>query len=278
MSSPADKNKSTKPRTRQSYVAPLIPPPPNRFLSCPSFTSPTFSSNRPQERPPLTCSPNPFQPFSPSPTPITKQSYASPSTPSTPPLKKPFNIVASSFPPLASPSNQPKYKSSTFQEAQTPKEDHSIKLPKDSQNYILWIELEYQHIPNTLSLVRQLIPPRWEHPKTETLKTQTFYEFILVDTDSILVIHMPCSQDSNRVGYSKVVIKQILTPSQWKAQPWITRNFSELFEPQFYNYYDYMGAWDRFLLLQNNIYRHTWFFRFDMYRKKDMMIPRWFID
>jgi len=39
-----------------------------------------------------------------------------------------------------------------------------------------------------------------------------------------------------------------------------------------------MEALDRFLLLQNNIYRHTWFFRFDMYRKKDMMIPRWFID
>ena len=39
-----------------------------------------------------------------------------------------------------------------------------------------------------------------------------------------------------------------------------------------------MEAWDRFLLFQNNIYRHIWFFRFDMYRKKDMMIPRWFID
>ena len=44
----------------------------------------------------------------------------------------PFNIVASSFPPLASPSNQPKYRSSTSQEAQVPKEDHGIELPKDS--------------------------------------------------------------------------------------------------------------------------------------------------
>ena len=39
-----------------------------------------------------------------------------------------------------------------------------------------------------------------------------------------------------------------------------------------------MEAWDRFLLFQNNINRHTWFFWFDMYRKKDMMIPRWFND
>ena len=39
-----------------------------------------------------------------------------------------------------------------------------------------------------------------------------------------------------------------------------------------------MEGWDRFLLLQNNIYRHIWFFYFDMYRKKDIMIPRWFID
>ena len=89
---------------------------------------------------------------------------------------------------------------------------------------------------------------------------------------------MPCSQEPNRIGYSKVVIKQILTPSQWEAQTWITRNFSITFEPQFYNYHDYMEAWNRFLLFQNNIFRHTWFFRFDMYRKKDMMIPRWFID
>ena len=72
---------------------------------------------------------------------------------------------------------------------------------------------------DTLSLVRQLIPPRWKHPKTKTSKTQKFYEFILVDTDSILVTHMPCSQYPNRIGYSKLVIKQILTPSQWKAQP-----------------------------------------------------------
>ena len=184
MSSPTEKSKTPKPRTRQSYVAPPIPPPPSRFLPCPSFTSPTFSSNRPQERAPFPCSPNPFQPLSPSPTPTSKQSYALPST-----------------------SNQPKYRSFTFQEAQTPKEDHNIELPKDSWNFILWIEPEYQHITDTLSLVKQLIPPGWEHLKTEIFKTQTFYEHILVDTDSILVTHMPCSQEPNKIGYAKVVIK-----------------------------------------------------------------------
>ena len=119
MSSPVNKSKSPKPRTRQSYADPLIPPPLSRFLPCPSFTSPTFSSNRHQERPPLTCTPNPIQPLSPSPTPTTKQSYASPSTPtpSIPPQKKPFNLVASFFPLLASPSKQPKYRYSTSQEA-----------------------------------------------------------------------------------------------------------------------------------------------------------------
>ena len=197
MSSPADKSKTPKPRTRWSYAAPPIPPPPSRFLPCPSFTSPTFSSKRPQERAPLTCSPNPFQPFSPSPTPTSKQSYALPSTSLTPPLKKPFNIVASFFPPLASSSKQPKYRSITSQEAQTPKEDHSIELLKDSWNFLLWIEPEYQHITNTLSLVRQLIPPGWEHPKKEIFTTQTFYKHTLVDTDSILVTHMACSQEPN---------------------------------------------------------------------------------
>ena len=127
MNSLVDKSNSPKPRTRQSYAAPPIPP--SRFLPYPSFTSPTFSLNRPQERSPLTCSPNPFEPLSPKPTPTTKQTYA---LSSTPPLKTAFNIVASSFPPLASTSNQPKYRSSTSQEAQALKEDHSIELPKDS--------------------------------------------------------------------------------------------------------------------------------------------------
>jgi len=77
----------------------------------------------------------------------------------------------------------------------------------------LWVEQEYQHIIDPLTLARQLIPPGWEHPKTETLKTQKFYEFILVDTDSILVTHMPSSQDPDRIGYSKMVIKHILTPT-----------------------------------------------------------------
>ena len=104
MSSPAEKNKSPKPRTKQSYAAPPVPPPPSKFLPCPSFNSPSFSLNRPQERSPIPCSPNPFQPLRPSPNPTTKQSYALPSTPL--PLKTPFNLVASSFPPLASPSSQ----------------------------------------------------------------------------------------------------------------------------------------------------------------------------
>ena len=47
-------------------------------------------------------------------------------------------------------------------------------------------------------------------------------------------------------------------------EPWIIKSFFQPFNPQFYNYYDYIEAWDRFLLFQNNIYRHTWFFRFDM--------------
>ena len=126
MSSLADKSNSLKLKTKQSYAAPLIPP--SRFLPCPSFTSPNFSSNKTQERSPFTCSPNPFEPLSLNPTLTTKQTYASLSTP---PLKTPFNIDASSFPPLVSPSKQSKYRSSTSQKAQALKEDHSIELPKD---------------------------------------------------------------------------------------------------------------------------------------------------
>ena len=74
------------------------------------------------------------------------------------------------------------------------------EVAKDNWNPVLIIEPEFKHITNPLSLARSLHPPGWEHPKVETLKTQRFYEFILVDTNSIPVTHSPCSSDPDRIA------------------------------------------------------------------------------
>ena len=73
------------------------------FIPCPFFTLPSFSlSTTPRERSPPIHTSNSFHPISPhlSSKPQTKQPYASPSSSSTFTLKKPFNIGASSFPPV----------------------------------------------------------------------------------------------------------------------------------------------------------------------------------
>ena len=172
------------------------------FIPCPFFTLPSFSlSTTPRERSPPIHTSNSFHPISPhlSSKPQTKQPYASPSSSSTLTLKKPFNIGASSFPPVfpltffhhsktdCLYSSTPPPPPQTRQNVRT--DANAQEVAKDNWNPVLIIEPEFQHITNPLSLARSLHPPGWEHPKVETLKTQRFYEFILVDTNSIAITH-----------------------------------------------------------------------------------------
>ena len=88
-----------------------------------------------------------------------------------------------------------------------------------------------------------MFPPGWyfqlEHPH----KTQTFYEFNLVDTNFVLLTHNKCRWDSSRAAFSKCIIKNVISPLQWNVgPPWAPKKFSQNFQPQYYNYYDYQAA------------------------------------
>ena len=110
-----------------------------------------------------------------------------------------------------------------------------------------------------------------EHPH----KTQTFYEFILVDTNSVLLTHNKCKWDSSRTAFSKCVIKNVISHLQWNGPPWITRKFSQTFSPHDYNYYDYQNAWYNAFYFQNDRFQHSWFFYFE--RHLDIQnLPAWF--
>ena len=85
-----------------------------------------------------------------------------------------------------------------------------------------------------------MFPPGWYFQPEHPYKSQTFYEFILVDTNSILLTHSKCKYDSSRTVFSKCLIKKVISP--WNGHPCNTRQFSQEFYPQDYNYYDYQTA------------------------------------
>jgi hypothetical protein len=117
---------------------------------------------------------------------------------------------------------------------------------------------------NARELVTKVFPPGWDFMPEEKNKSQKFYEFILVDSGSVILSHTPCKFDPDlkRIAFSKCTIKNFLSPAQWNYNPWQGRKFSQPFHPQTYNYFDYQKAWYNTFYLQNDRYQHSWFFIF----------------
>jgi hypothetical protein len=120
-----------------------------------------------------------------------------------------------------------------------------------------------------------MFPPRWNFQPEHSHKTQTFYEFILVDTNFVLLTHNKCRWDSSRTAFSKCVIKNVITPLQWRGLLWDQRKFSQPFSPPSYNYYDYQNAWYNAFYFQNDRFQHSWFFYFEKHLEIQNL-PAWF--
>ena len=72
----------------------------------------------------------------------------------------------------------------------------------------------------------------------EILKTRIFYEFILVDTESIQISHVK-NLEGNDIAYSKCKILKVLNEKDWDQNIFTHKRFSEKFDPQTFDYYDY---------------------------------------
>jgi len=119
---------------------------------------------------------------------------------------------------------------------------------------------------------KELFPTTFHHLPTDLTKTRTFYEFILVDTDSAEISH---NQDKEgNIIYSKIKILHIITSQEWNQPPHETKSFSRYFIPQNYSYYDYIEAWTNVLYLCTE--RHSWFIWFK--KGISLKFPKWFKD
>jgi hypothetical protein len=91
-----------------------------------------------------------------------------------------------------------------------------------------------------------------------------------------LLTHNKCRGDPSRTTFSKCVIKNVINPLQWEVgPPWAPRKFSQTFQPQFYNYYDYHATWYNAFYFQNDRFQHSWFFFFDKHLEVQSL-PTWF--
>ncbi|RDX87438.1 hypothetical protein CR513_31087, partial [Mucuna pruriens] len=113
---------------------------------------------------------------------------------------------------------------------------------------------------NPIQVARILFPPNFHYLPIHPHKTRTFYEFILVDIDSIEIFH---TQDKQGIiQFSKIKILTILSHQDWNQPMFEQKSFSRSFLPQHSTYYDYMDVWYHFIWFRRGI---------------SLKFPRWFI-
>ena len=116
------------------------------------------------------------------------------------------------------------------------------------------IEKEWKN-SSPRDLVQQLFPPSFQYLPHDSKKTRTFYEFILVDTDSIEVTHN--TDKDNNIIFSRVKILKVLSIFEWNQPLYKSKSLSRQFTPQTYTYYDYKEAW--YNMFYYKPYQHSWF-------------------
>ncbi|GAV77138.1 hypothetical protein CFOL_v3_20610 [Cephalotus follicularis] len=144
--------------------------------------------------------------------------------------------------------------------------------------YLFCIEPEFaKNCKTPLEITRKAFYKDWHFYNSDPQKTQTFFEYILVDTDSIKINPKTDPKNPCLITRTSVFIQKILTIQEWGQSPQLYKQFSSPFIPSAYNYFDYIDAWKYAFLFQNIQNRHSWFFCFDKTFNIDQTIPYWFI-
>ena len=142
---------------------------------------------------------------------------------------------------------------------------------------LLQMEPEYWD-PNPQKAARQLLGPDANFVQKTPQFTQKYYEFILVDTNSVSLNPHKDKKTSSIVSNTSVQIHSILSPTEWKIHPKTVKQFSQPFIPSVYNYWDYQTAWVNTFTFQNSLQNHSWFFYFNRKKPIQVTFPHWFLN
>ncbi|KAG8633426.1 hypothetical protein MANES_18G104150v8, partial [Manihot esculenta] len=141
------------------------------------------------------------------------------------------------------------------------------------------IEYGYNDI-NPWAVVKKFYPENWYFEPKDFLKSQEYYFSILEETDSVKIKHTFDKTDKNTIAYSSLQIKGVIHPKDWPtpnlhkgiAFKTLKKHFT------YYNYYDYMDAWQNIFCIQNPTHTHPWLVYFDQSRiKTTTRFPNWFL-
>ncbi|KAG5094274.1 hypothetical protein JHK84_049862 [Glycine max] len=106
------------------------------------------------------------------------------------------------------------------------------------------MELEYWD-KNPFKATTKAFPPEFHFKPIANNKTRTFYEFILIDSNSVSIKHFKDPNDPLLNTHSTIQILKVLQPRHFGTNLNEYKIFFEPFDPIGYTYWDYMDAWTK---------------------------------
>ncbi|KAH1210252.1 putative Polyprotein CP [Glycine max] len=137
--------------------------------------------------------------------------------------------------------NQKPSQSLTQQES-TPQPGNSY-ISKNKFFNVLQMEPEYWD-KNPFKATAKVFPPGFHYRPIATNKTRKFYEFILIDTNSVSIKHFKDPKDPNLNNHSTIQILKVMQPRHYGSNLNQPKKFSAPFDPAGYNYWDYIDDED----------------------------------
>uniref|UniRef100_A0A0R0F1B8 Reverse transcriptase/retrotransposon-derived protein RNase H-like domain-containing protein n=1 Tax=Glycine max TaxID=3847 RepID=A0A0R0F1B8_SOYBN len=139
---------------------------------------------------------------------------------------------------------------------------------------VLQMEPEYWD-KNPFKATAKVFPPGFHYRPIATNKTRKFYEFILIDTNSVSIKHFKDPKDPNLNTHSTIQILKVMQPRHYGSNLNKPKKFSTPFDPAGYNYWDYIDAWTNVFWHQNSKFKHSW----QIYFKNNTVynFPNWFL-
>ncbi|KAH1210398.1 hypothetical protein GmHk_15G044720 [Glycine max] len=168
--------------------------------------------------------------------------------------------------------NQRPSQSLTQQES-TPQPGNSY-ISKNKFFNVLQMEPEYWD-KNPFKATAKVFPPGFHYKPIATNKTRKFYEFILIDTNSVSIKHFKDPKDPNLNTHSTIQILKVMQPRHYGSNLNQPKKISAPFDPAGYNYWDYIDAWTNVFWHQNSKFKHSWL----IYFKNNTVynFPNWFL-
>ncbi|KAL4606948.1 hypothetical protein ACB092_09G140100 [Castanea dentata] len=125
----------------------------------------------------------------------------------------------------------------------------------------------------------EVLPHEWHFLPKHPEKNIRFYKSILSQEKLVKVENIFNSRDPSAVLYHKFIIIGFVSCQDWGHHPSELRILKNYRSPSgstlYYNYYDYMDAFEKVLFIQNQNYSHSWFMMFS--REFMGQLPSWFL-